>query len=245
MRFENKTAIVTGSSGGIGFAIVKRLALEGARIVMVDRSDDQATAMGEEVKAAGAPDVLVSKCDVSVEADVAATVKAAQERFGRVDLIVNNAGVMEFIAIEDLTGDDWTKVLGVDLMGAFYFTKYGFRTMKPGTAIVNIASIHAERTEALAAPYAASKAAVLSLTRTASIEGKPKGIRSNAILPGAIATPMLWDNPNVKSGAEKIDKSDVGRPEDIAAAVAFLGSDDAGFITGTTLNVDGGRLAKL
>jgi NAD(P)-dependent dehydrogenase (short-subunit alcohol dehydrogenase family) len=86
---------------------------------------------------------------------------------------------------------------------------------------------------------------VLSLTRTASIEGKPKGIRSNAILPGAIATPMLWDNPNVKSGAEKIDKSDVGRPEDIAAAVAFLGSEDADFITGTTLNVDGGRLAKL
>jgi NAD(P)-dependent dehydrogenase (short-subunit alcohol dehydrogenase family) len=131
MRFENKAAIVTGSSGGIGSAIVKRLALEGARIVMVDRSDDEATAMVEEVKAAGAPDVLVSKCDVSVEADVAATVKAAQERFGRVDLIVNNAGVMEFIAIEDLTGDDWTKVLGVDLMGAFYFTKYGFRTMKP------------------------------------------------------------------------------------------------------------------
>jgi meso-butanediol dehydrogenase / (S,S)-butanediol dehydrogenase / diacetyl reductase len=245
MRFENKTAIVTGSSGGIGFAIVKRLAQEGARIVMVDRSDDQATAMEEEVKAAGAPDVLVSKCDVSVEADVAATVKAAQERFGRVDLIVNNAGVMEFIAIEDLTGDDWTKVLGVDLMGAFYFTKYGFRTMKHGSAIVNIASIHAEQTEALAAPYAAAKAAVLSLTRTASIEGKPKGIRSNAILPGAIATPMLWDNPNVKSGAEKIDKSDVGRPEDIAAAVAFLGSEDADFITGTTLNVDGGRLAKL
>jgi NAD(P)-dependent dehydrogenase (short-subunit alcohol dehydrogenase family) len=245
MRFENKTAIVTGSSGGIGFAIVKRLAQEGARIVMVDRSDDQATTMVEEVKAAGAPDVLVSKCDVSVEADVAATVKAAQERFGRVDLIVNNAGVMEFIAIEDLTGDDWTKVLGVDLMGAFYFTKHGFRSMKPGTAIVNIASIHAEQTEALAAPYAAAKAAVLSLTRTASIEGKPKGIRSNAILPGAIATPMLWDNPNVKSGAEKIDKSDVGRPEDIAAAVAFLGSEDAGFITGTTLNVDGGRLAKL
>ena len=245
MRFENKIAIVTGSSGGIGFAIVKRLAQEGARIVMVDRSDDQATTMVEEVKAAGAPDVLVSKCDVSVEADVAATVKAAQERFGRVDLIVNNAGVMEFIAIEDLTGDDWTKVLGVDLMGAFYFTKHGFRTMKHGSAIVNIASIHAEQTEALAAPYAAAKAAVLSLTRTASIEGKPKGIRSNAILPGAIATPMLWDNPNVKSGAEKIDKSDVGRPEDIAAAVAFLGSEDADFITGTTLNVDGGRLAKL
>jgi len=167
------------------------------------------------------------------------------DRFGGVHAIVNNAGIMSFKAIEDLTGGDWMKVLNVDLLGAFYFTKYAFRTMKPGGAIVNIASIHALQTEALAAPYAAAKAAVLSLTRTASIEGKPKGIRSNAILPGAVDTPMLWDNPNVKSGAEKIDKTDVGKPEDIAAAVAFLASDDATFITGTTLNVDGGRLAKL
>jgi NAD(P)-dependent dehydrogenase (short-subunit alcohol dehydrogenase family) len=245
MRFQGKTAIVTGSSGGIGTAIVQRLAREGARIVMADHSHDNASAMMEQVKADGAPDVWISTCDVSSEAEVAATVKGAMDRFASVDLVVNNAGVMSFIAIEDLTGDDWMKVLGVDLLGAFYFMKYAFRTMKPGGAIVNIASIHAIQTEALAAPYAAAKAALLSLTRTASIEGKPKGIRSNAILPGAIDTPMLWDNPNVKSGDEKIDKAEVGKPQDIAAAVAFLGSDDAKFITGTTLNVDGGRLAKL
>jgi len=245
MRFQNKTAIVTGSSGGIGSAIVKRLASEGARIVMADRSQENAPAIMQQVKADGAPDVWMSTCDVSSEADVAATVKGAMDRFASVDLMVNNAGIMSFKAIEDLTGEDWMKVLNVDLLGAFYFTKHAFRTMKPGGAVVNIASIHARQTEALAAPYAAAKAAVLSLTRTASIEGKPKGIRSNAILPGAIDTPMLWDNPNVKSGIEKIDKTDVGRPQDIADAVAFLGSDDAKFITGTTLNVDGGRLAKL
>ena len=101
------------------------------------------------------------------------------------------------------------------------------------------------QTDGLLAPYAAAKAAMLSLTRTAAIEGKPKGFRSNAILPGAIDTRMLWDNPNVQSGVEKIDESEVGQPEDIAAAVAFLGSEDAKFITGTTLNVDGGRLVKL
>ncbi len=245
MRFQNKTAIVTGPSGGIGLAIALRLASEGARIVMADRSQEQARALVGQVKAAGAPDVWVSRCDVSVEADVAATVAGAVQRFGRVDAVVNNAGIMGFKALEDLTGEDWMRVLGVDLMGAFHFTKHAFRAMEPGGAIVNIASIHAVETEALAAPYAAAKAALLSLTRTASIEGKAKGIRSNAILPGAIDTPMLWSNPNVKSGAEKIDKSDVGRPEDVAAAVAFLASDEAAFITGTTLNVDGGRLARL
>lgn len=111
--------------------------------------------------------------------------------------------------------------------------------------IVNIASIHALQTSANAAPYSAAKAGLLSLTRTTSIEGKPHNIRANAVLPGAIDTPMLWDNPNVKAGTETIDKNDVGKPEDIAAAVAFLASEDARFITGTTLVVDGGRLAKL
>ncbi len=245
LRFENKTAIVTGSSGGIGIAICKRLASEGARIVMADRSDDKAAALIDEIKAAGAPDVMVSKCDVAFDDQVAATFKDSLDRFGGVDVVVNNAGLMEFKAIQDLTGDDWLRILGVDLLGAFYFTKHAFLNMKPGGAVVNIASIHALQTEALAAPYAAAKAAVLSFTRTSSIEGKAKGIRSNAILPGAIDTPMLWDNPNVKSGVEKIDKTEVGQPEDIANAVAFLASSDAAFVNGVSLNVDGGRLAKL
>jgi len=245
MRFNDRVAVVTGAGGGIGLAITRRLASEGARIVMADRSTDKAQAQVPDIEKQGAPDIWVSECDVSVEAQVEATVQGAIDRWGRVDLVVNNAGLMTFKAIEDLTTEDWNKVLGVDLMGAFYFTKHAFRRMKPGGSVVNIASVHAVMTSPLVAPYAAAKAAVLSLTRTSAIEGKPKGLRANAILPGAIDTPMLWDNPNVKSGAEVIDKSDVGRPEDIAAAVAFLGSDDAAFITGAALNVDGGRLAKL
>jgi NAD(P)-dependent dehydrogenase (short-subunit alcohol dehydrogenase family) len=133
----------------------------------------------------------------------------------------------------------------VDLLGAFYFIKHGFAVMKPGSAVVNVASIHAIQTSPLDAPYAAAKAALLSLTRSAAIEGASKQIRVNAVLPGAIDTPMLWDNPNVKSGAEHIDPKDVGKPEDVAAAIAFLASDDAVFIQGTTLIVDGGRLARL
>jgi len=95
------------------------------------------------------------------------------------------------------------------------------------------------------APYAASKAALCSLTRSAAIEGKPLGIRVNAVLPGAIDTPMLWDNPNVKSGAEKIDKADVGRPEDVADAIVYLASGQAAFVQGIEMRVDGGRLSRL
>jgi NAD(P)-dependent dehydrogenase (short-subunit alcohol dehydrogenase family) len=136
-------------------------------------------------------------------------------------------------------------VLRVDLLGAFYFTKQAFLHMKNGGAIVNVSSIHAVETEPLVAPYAAAKAALLSLTRSASLEGKPKGIRVNAILPGAVDTPMLWDNPNVKSGQEKIDQNDVGKPEDLAAVIAFLASDDAAFVQGAEIRVDGGRLDHL
>jgi NAD(P)-dependent dehydrogenase (short-subunit alcohol dehydrogenase family) len=159
--------------------------------------------------------------------------------------MVNNAGLMAFKKFEETTFDDWSAVLNVDLMGAFFFTKQAFLRMQPGGAVVNVSSVHAVATEALVAPYAAAKTALLSLTRSASIEGRPKGIRTNVILPGAIDTPMLWDNPNVKSGAEKIDKADVGEPEDIAAAIAFLVSDEAKFVCGAELRVDGGRLDRL
>jgi NAD(P)-dependent dehydrogenase (short-subunit alcohol dehydrogenase family) len=244
-RFTDKTALVTGAGGGIGLAIARRLASEGARLVVSDLDAAKLTATVDALHAGGAAEVLAYPCDVSNEGQVELCVGAAIARFGGLELIVNNAGLMEFKAIQDLTAHDWLKVLGVDLLGTAFFLRQAFLTMKPGGAVVNIASIHALQTEALAAPYAAAKAAVLSLTRTASIEGKPKGLRCNAILPGAIDTPMLWDNPNVKSGVEKIDKHDVGQPADITAAVAFLGSDDAAFITGAALNVDGGRLARL
>ena len=203
----------------------------------------------DEVRKAGAPDALGCPCDVSHEAQVEAAAKACVDRFGRLDVVVNNAGLMTFKALQDFTEDDWLKVLKVDLLGAMHFTRQAFSLMgqggASGGAIVNVASVHAVMTTANVAPYAAAKAAVLSLTRSTAIEGKAKGIRANAILPGAIDTPMLWTNPNLKSGAEKLDPKDVGKPENIAAAAAFLASDDAAFVTGASLAVDGGRLAHL
>lgn len=241
-RFEDKVAIITGAAGGIGAAIAQRLSAEGARVVIADLKGDAAEATASGL---GGP-AMGFGCDVGSEEAVEACVRAALDRFGRLDVVVNNAGLMTFKSLAEWTGEDWLKVLRVDLLGAVFFTKQAFlHCGENGGAIVNIASVHAIETSANAAPYAAAKAAMLSLTRTSAIEGRDVKIRANAVLPGAIDTPMLWENPNVKSGAETIDKADVGTPENIAAAVAFLASEDAAFITGAALAVDGGRLARL
>ncbi|HEX8503962.1 MAG TPA: SDR family NAD(P)-dependent oxidoreductase [Hymenobacter sp.] len=245
MRFQDKVALVTGGASGIGLAVCQRLASEGARIVIADYSQANLDAAVPVVQAAGAPAVWPSLCNVAVEAQVEATVAGTLERFGRLDVVVNNAGLMQFKPLEELTGDDWLRILNVDLLGAFYFTKQAFLHMKPGGNIVNVSSIHAVETSPMVAPYAAAKAAMLSLTRSSALEGKAKGIRTNVILPGAIDTPMLWENPNVKSGIEIIDRADVGRPEDVAATIAYLASDDAAFVQGAEVRVDGGRLNKL
>lgn len=245
LRFEAKAAIVTGAAQGIGAAIAARLAAEGARVVIADLDAASAEAAARKLSPDGSAAMGVA-CDVADEGAVERCVAATLKEFGRLDILVNNAGLMTFHGLGETSNADWLKVLEVDLIGAATFTRQCFLHMGAGGgAIVNIASIHAAETSANAAPYAAAKAALVSLTRTTAIEGRERGIRANAVLPGAIDTPMLWSNPNVKSGAEHIDPADVGKPEDIAAAVAFLASADAGFITGTTLAVDGGRLARL
>ena len=244
-RFENRTVLVTGGAGGIGLATAERFASEGARVVIADRDAEHARSGVDQVKRAGAPDAWAFACDVSDPAQVASCVADAIARSGSLDVVVNNAGLMTFKSIVDLTRDDWHRVLGVDLLGAFFFIQQAFQHMKPGGAVVNVASIHAVETEPMVAPYAAAKSALVSLTRSAALEGKPRGIRVNAVLPGAVDTPMLWDNPNVKAGVEKIDRADVGAPADIAAAIAYLASDDAKFVQGAALVVDGGRLDRL
>jgi len=245
MKFENKVVIITGSASGIGLATAKRFAKEKAKIVLADINADKLKQAETEVRNSGAADVWISECDVSNEQNVEATVDGAIQNLGGFDVIVNNAGMMIFKKIEEQTKDDWMKILSVDLLGAFFFTKQSFLKMKNGGAIVNVSSIHAIETTANVATYAAAKSALLSLTRSSSVEGKPKNIRVNAVLPGAIDTPMLWDNPNVKAGLEKIEMTDVGKPEDIADVIAYLASDEAAFVQGAAIRVDGGRLDRL
>jgi NAD(P)-dependent dehydrogenase (short-subunit alcohol dehydrogenase family) len=244
-RFAGKAAIVTGAASGIGLATATRLSQDGAAVVLADFNVDAARRAAEQLRVGGFDKAVHFACDVSQEADVVAAVDFAIAHFGRLDIVVNNAGVMIFKTLEDHTEEDMRRVMQVDFLGAFFFLKQAFIKCRAGCAIVNVSSIHAEETTPLVTAYAAAKAALLSLTRSAAIEGGPKGIRVNAILPGAIETPMLRENPNVKSGAETLDAAAIGRPEDVAAAIAYLVSDDAQFVQGAAIRVDGGRLDRL
>jgi NAD(P)-dependent dehydrogenase (short-subunit alcohol dehydrogenase family) len=244
-RFDGQVAIVTGAASGIGLATAVQLGREGACVVLADLDEARAQQAAAQVRGAGAPQALGVACDVGQEAPVTACVQRALKAFGRLDVVVNNAGRMIFKPLEEHTADDMLDVFRVDLLGAFFFTKQAFLHMKEGGAIVNVSSIHAEQTTPLVTAYAAAKAALLSLTRSAAIEGKAKGIRVNAVLPGAVETPMLRQNPNIRSGLETLDEADVGRPEDIAQAIAFLASPGAAFVQGALLRVDGGRLDRL
>lgn len=244
-RFTGQVAIVTGGVSGIGLAIARRLAAEGARLVLADVDEQRGAAAVHELEQGGALAPLFARCDVGDEAQVQACVTLTLERCGGLDVVVNNAGLMQFHSLVELSTEDWLRTLRVDLFGAVHFLRQAILHARPGGAVVNIASIHAIETEALVAPYAAAKAALLSLTRSAALECDRSRLRINAVLPGAVDTPMLWNNPHVRSGVEVIRDQDVGTPEDIAAAVAFLASREAAFVHGTALTVDGGRLARL
>ena len=148
--------------------------------------------------------------------------------------------MMTFKPLVELSVEEWDQVLAVNLRGAFLCVKYAMPHMEGG-AIINVSSVHAHETTPNVIPYSTSKAGMEALTRGLSRECAAQHMRVNTVAPGAVDTPMLWSNPNVQSGAEKIE-GDVGKPEDVAAAILFLASDEARFINGATLVVDGGRL---
>ncbi len=243
MRFSDKTCIVTGGGSGIGRATCLRFAAEGAKVVVADLHLDAAQATANDIVGAGG-NAMAQEVDVGNSAQVQTVIANTVAKYGAIDVIVNDAAMMTFQPIVDISDADFFKVMTTNLGSVFYFAKYGTPHMPPGSAIVNISSVHAHETTANVVPYAASKGAIEAFTRGFSIEMAPKGIRVNSVAPGAVDTPMLWNNPNLKSGAEKIEGA-IGKPEDLAAAICFIASDEARFINGTTLVVDGGRLDAL
>jgi len=240
MRFTDRVCLVTGGGSGIGQAACERFAREGGKVVVVDLNAQHGDETVRKITQAGGQ-AMFAKADVGNSREVQAAIQAAVDRWGKLDVIVNDAAMMTFKPIVDLKEDDWDRVLDVNLKSVFLFCKYGVPHMPKGGSIVNISSVHAHETTKNVVPYAASKGGIEAFTRGFSEELADRKIRINCVVPGAVNTPMLWDNPNVKSGAEKIEGA-VGEPADIAAAICFLAAEEARFITGTILVVDGGRL---
>lgn len=243
MRFTGKTCIVTGAGSGIGRATALAMAQEGGNVVVVDLRLDAAQAVAAAIAAAKGT-AMAQQCDVGDSTQVQAVIAAAVKAYGAIHVIVNDAGMMTFTPIVEIAEADFFKVIATNLGSCFFFAKYGAPHMPPGSAIVNISSVHAHATTQNVVPYASSKGAIEAFTRGLGLELETRKIRVNAVAPGAVDTPMLWNNPNVKSGVEKVTGA-IGTPDQLAAAICFVASDDAAFVNGATLLVDGGRLSAL
>ncbi len=240
MRFSDKVCLVTGGGSGIGKAACKQFAQEGGKVTVVDLNDQNGNETVKEITDAKG-EAIFAKCDVGDPNQIKAAIQATVSKWGKIDVVVNDAAMMTFQPIVELPEDDFDKVLDVNLRSVFLFCKYAVPHMPQGSAIVNISSVHAFETTRNVVPYATSKGGMEAFTRGFAEEIAPNKIRINCVAPGAVDTPMLWNNPNIKSGVEKVEGA-VGKPEDIAAAICFLAAPEARFITGTNLTVDGGRL---
>ena len=244
MRFTDKICLITGGTSGIGRATCQRLAAEGGTVIALGRDRADGTETVRLIAKAGGQAVFMA-CDLTKPRAIAATVKKLLARFHHLDVLVADAAMMTFDPLVDLPLPRWDELMLVNLRSLVQLTQLCLPHMRRGSAIVAISSVHAHQTTANVVPYATSKGGLEAFVRGLSIELDRKQTRINAVAPGAVDTPMLWSNPNVKSGKEKIDKASVGQPEELAAAIAFLASGEASFVHGTTLVVDGGRLAQL
>ena len=243
-RFEGKTAFITGAASGIGRATAVAFAAEGARVVVTDRVEAALQETAEYVEESGG-EVLAIACDVSKPEEIEAAVAQAVNTFGRIDCAFNNAGVEnKATPLHEIELEEWDRILGINLRGTFVCMKHEIAQMlrQGGGVVVNTSSGAGIRGVAGGASYAASKHAMIGMTKSAALDYAKQNIRVNCVLPGNIATPMM-DRFTAGDIQKAIDLEPVGRlgkPEEIAEAVLWMCSDLGGFVTGASIVVDGG-----
>ncbi len=246
LSLEGRTAIVTGSARGIGKAIAETLAARGANIAVVDLRMELAEETANEISAKSGVEAIAIEADVSNQESVKAMVKSAIDKFGKVDILVNNAGITRDGLIMRMKEEDWDMVLNINLKGAFNCAQALARPMMKARygRIINISSVSGVTGQAGQANYSSSKAGMIGLTKALAKELGSRNITVNAVAPGFIETVLTHDLPEeIKDISMKLTPMGrFGQPQDIANAVAFLAAEESSFITGVTLQVDGGMV---
>ena len=243
-RFNGKVAFVTGAASGIGRATAIAFAAEGARVAILDLTDDALRDTADAIQNAGG-EVLVIACDVSKPEQVEAAVARTVETFGRVDVAFNNAGVENKVApVAEIELDEWDRILDINLRGTFVCMKHELAQMvRQGSGVViNTSSGAGVRGVAGGAAYAASKHAIIGLTKSAALDYAKSNIRVNAILPGNIETPMMdrFTGGDIQKAIDLEPVGRLGKPEEIADAVLWMSANLGAFVTGASISVDGG-----